>query len=61
MSHRRLNFVKMLKESVLKRNRDQNKTIQIFEMELVRDYEHNICMNNWCFNIHKKKFQLEFS
>ena len=42
MSHRRLNFVKMLTESVLKRNRDQNKTIKIFEIELVRDCQHNI-------------------
>ena len=61
MSHRHLNFVKMLKESVLKRNKDQNKTIKIFKMELLRDCQQNICMNNWCFNIHKKKLQLEFS
>ena len=61
MSHRHLNFVKMLKESVLKRNKDQNKTIKIFKMELLRDCQQNICMNNWCFNILKKKLQLEFS
>ena len=59
--HRRLNFVKMLKDSVLKRNRDEKKIIKIFEMELVRQCDHNICMNNWCFNILKKKLQWEFS
>ena len=59
--HRRLNFVKMLKESVLKRNRNQNKTIKIFEMELVRHCQHSICMHNWCFNVLKKKLQWEFS
>ena len=61
LPHRCLNFVKMLKENVLKRNRDQNKVIKIFEMELVRQCQHNICMNNWCFNILKKKLPWEFS
>ena len=59
--HRRLNFVKMLKDSVLKRNRDEKKIIKIFEMELVRQCDHNICMNNCNFNILKKKLQREFS
>ena len=62
MPHRRLNFVKMLKESVLKRNRDQKKKIiKIFEMELVRYCQHDICMKNCCFNILKKKLPWEFS
>ena len=59
-SHRRLNFVKMLKESVLKRNRSDQR-IKTFEMELIRNCEHNICMNNWYFNILKKTLQWEFS
>ena len=54
--HRRLNFVKMLKESVLKRNRDERKIIIIFEMELVRQCHQKICMNNWCSNIFKKSY-----
>ena len=59
--HRRLNFLKMLKDSLLKRNRDQRKIIKIFEMELIRQCHHNICKNNWCFNILKKKLQWEFN
>ena len=54
-------FCENAKRKRFKKKRDQNKTIKIFEMELVRDCQHNICMNNWCFNIHKKKLQLEFS
>ena len=59
--HRRLNFVKMLKESVLKRNRNKDKIIKIFQMELIRQCHHSICMNDWCFNILKKKLQWDFS
>ena len=55
--HRRLNFIKMLKDNVLKTNRNDKKLIKIFEMELIRDCVHTICMNNWCFNILKKKLQ----
>ena len=61
LPHRRLNIVEMLKENFLKRSRDQNKVKKIFEMELVQQCQHNICMNNWCFNILKKKLQWEFS
>ena len=58
--HRCLNFIKMFKENVLKRNRTDQK-IKIFEMEIIRNCEHNICMNNWCFNIVEKTLQWEFS
>ena len=61
MSHRRSNFVKMLKGSVLRTNRDKKKIIKIFKMELARQCHHDICMNNWCFNILKKKLHWEFS
>ena len=59
--HRRLNFIKMLKDNVLKTNRNDKKLIKIFEMELIRDCVHTICMNNWCFNILKKKLQWEIT
>ena len=42
-------------------NRGDKKIIKIFEMELIRDCKHTICMNNWCFNILKNKLQWEFT
>ena len=41
--HRRLNFVKMLKDNVLLQRTN--------EIELIRQCHHNICLNNWCFNV----------
>ena len=54
-------FCENAKRQRAKKEPRRKKDNKIFEMELVRQCDHNICMNNWCFNILKKKLQWKFS
>ena len=48
--HRLLNLVKLLKNNILEKNK--NSCIAVSKMQIIKDCEHNICMNNWWFDIY---------
>ena len=50
--HRRFNFIQMFKNKILKNN--ANNRVKITKLEIKRDCVHDICMDNWCFNVYSK-------
>ena len=50
--HRLLNLVQLFRNNIAEKSMTSH--IAITEMQIVRDCQHNISMNNWCFDIHKK-------
>lgn len=55
-SHRLLNIAHLFKKNIVERIL-LGAIEEIIEIQVIRNCTHDFCMNNWCFDIHKKRLK----